>query len=136
VAYRRLDIAEKSLKRGADVNAEYRNLTPLYLAVKLRQREAIAFLLGQPGLDPNYQGPNSLSALSLAVTSGDLYAVQLLLLLETIDLNYQCDKGITPSMHAVKSGETYIFQKLLSDPRTSLNIANFRGETLLHLAAR
>jgi hypothetical protein len=39
-------------------------------------------------------------------------------------------------MHAVKSGETYIFQKLLSDPRTSLNIANFRGETLLYLATQ
>lgn len=38
VAHGRLDMAKKSLKKGADINAEYQKLTPLCLAVKLRQR--------------------------------------------------------------------------------------------------
>jgi len=133
-----IDIAQKLLEQGVDVNARCkRHRTPLHLASYLG-RSAIARVLLDHGASPNAEDDNGETPLHL-LSQGKDYShedgvrVARLLIACGADINARDIKYLTPLHHASYHGMLAIAQVLLEHGGNP-NAGDRNGETPLHLA--
>lgn len=131
--------AQQALKDGANIKAQNPGgFTPLYQAVRSRDKDMVQFLLGN-GAQESINQPNSLGLTPLfeAVRSGNKDIIKLLL---QNDANVNAQNhhyGTTPLYEAVQSRNRDMVQLLLAhDAQESINTPNNDGDTPLHEAVR
>jgi ankyrin repeat protein len=126
----------KLLPGCKDVNAVsiYRQWTPLCIAVRGANLEAIQCLLSVPSLNINAIGSNGLTPLHVAAHRGDIEIAELL-----IERGAQTGivaNGRTPLLIALKQRQSLVAAYLLTVPGVDLNAATPTGVTPLMAAIR
>ena len=142
VFFQHMDINEKPIAAGADVNAKgWRGVTPLHKAAvgggavleELRLLELISYkvleLLITKGADVNAKDEDGLTPLMYAVLEGNKESVKMLIL-KGANLNVKDEDGETALHYAGSFGQNEIFEILINNG-ADLNMKDNRGRTPL-----
>jgi len=119
---------------GADVNAKFKDSTPLSLAIILGDSASVKALVNAPGINVNMQDDNGYTALHDAVIAGNSGAVEALVNARGINVNMQDDNGHTALHGAAITGNSRAVQALVNTPGVNVNIKDKNGRTALNEA--
>jgi len=132
-SYGSIDIVNKLLEDGADVNTADANGTTALMSATYKGLEPVVKVLLAAGADVNTADANGKTALMIAADSG-WPAIVDMLLAKGADLNKTDVKGWTALMYVVDSGRKYIIEMLLAKG-ADVNTADAKGKTVLMIAA-
>ncbi|WP_250296688.1 ankyrin repeat domain-containing protein [Wolbachia endosymbiont of Oedothorax gibbosus] len=131
-----LQLAEKLIKRGVDINAKDKNgLTLLHYAAARGYKDVAELLFKHEKIDVNVKIHGGFTPLHLAVQEGHEEIAELFLNHEKVDVNAMNNNGKT-SLHAAAAiGHTKIVKLFLNHEKIDVNVQSENGATPLHMAA-
>ena len=114
---------------------------PILVALEYQRYDVLKMLLQDPRIDSNIQNGQGYTALHLAIIYDDLVALQMLLDHTHIDINYLDSSGNSALLLAAMTYDgrnpkrEAIIDVLVSHPKTSVDIQDHRGRSVLWHAA-
>ncbi|KAJ5240722.1 uncharacterized protein N7469_002313 [Penicillium citrinum] len=114
---------------------------PILEALEYQRYDVLKMLLQDPRIDSNIQNGQGYTALHLAIIYDDLVALQMLLDHTHIDINYLDSSGNSALLLAAMTYDgrnpkrEAIIDVLVSHPKTSVDIQDHRGRSVLWHAA-
>ena len=138
--YSGTDVAEKvqcilQSERCNPNITNYKELTPLHVAVENKQFQSAAMLLKHSNCNPNIQDLSGNTPLHLSISSMSLSDVEVFLIHKYIDLNIQNNRGDTVLHIAVlRESPLEVVAALILHKSCNPYIANFEGMTPLQTA--
>lgn len=135
-----INLMNKALIEGADINSEYKDRTPLIIAALFGKKGSIIWLI-QHGADVNK--PSSTKGITpLIAASFPIYCIKSMLTMKEIskelinagaNVNYQMDRGESILGYAVIS-ENLPLIKLLVEKGARIDQKNLKGKTAIDIA--
>jgi len=114
---------------------------PILVALEYQRYDVLRMLLQDPRIDSNIQNGQGYTALHLAIIYDDLVALQMLLDHTHIDIDHLDSSGNSALLLAAMTYDgrnpkrEAIIHVLVSHPKTSVNIQDHRGRSVLWHAA-
>jgi hypothetical protein len=106
---------ERAADRGAPLNDFHAGLTPLGLAAEKGFVEAVTYLLGLAGIEPNKGRPDGSSPLMIAAEENKVGVVEAMLGYPDVAINHADSEGETALLLAIQADATEAALALLAD---------------------
>ena len=130
-----LRVAKELIHKGANVDMQdQKGFTPLYLSVRVRHLNMVAYLIEVGGANIDIPSRSGYTPLALAAEMGNLDIVEYLVD-HGADLNFANVKGSTPISNAVKNGHLDVV-RYLGERGADMHKSDSIGRTPLCIASQ